>query len=252
MKKSSALVVLSGGQDSTTCLFWAKRNFDEVHAVTYDYGQKHRIELLAAAKVAEMAGISHNHEIVKVGSILRGSSPLVNRDQELDQYADMNSLPGGLEKTFVPGRNMLFATLAANHAYSLGITSLVLGVCQEDFGGYPDCRQVFIDAVERSIQLGFGYDDNDPFSSFMLYTPLMDLSKAESVLMAHKDELCWKALAYTHTSYDGAYPPVGKDHATLLREKGFYEAGLPDPLVLRAVREGLMALPETSNYNNHR
>ncbi len=243
---SAALVILSGGQDSTTCLYWALENFDRVSAVTYNYGQRHIRELEAATKIAEMAGIK-DHCIVNVGKILQGASPLVSGN-ELEQYQDMFSLPGGLEKTFVPGRNLLFLTLAANHAYARGIVNLVTGVCQEDYGGYPDCRQTFIDAACTAIRTGFGYDDRDPFSELEILTPLMDLSKAESVKLAHSMPECWKALAYTHTAYDGQYPPTGNDHATLLRAKGFFEAGLPDPLVLRAVCDGLMPLPQTANY----
>lgn len=249
--KTKALVILSGGQDSTTCLFWALARFDEVYAVTYDYGQRHVRELEAAKKVVEFAGYINEHQVISVGSILQGASPLVS-DNELEQYADMHSLPGGLEKTFVPGRNLLFLTLAANHAYARGIFNLVTGVCQEDFGGYPDCRQVFIDAAQQAIRLGFGYDDNDPFSKMQIHTPLMNLTKAESVKLAYSMPRCWHALAYSHTAYDGAYPPVGNDHATLLRAKGFFEAGLPDPLVMRAHREGLMELPPTSNYDKVR
>ncbi len=253
--KNKALVILSGGQDSTTCLFWACEAFEEVHAVTYNYGQRHVREIEAARKVFNMAQEAYgqdrvvSHSVVDVGPILEGSSPLVNSDTALEQYHGMYSLPGGLEKTFVPGRNLLFLTLAANKAYNLGALNIVTGVCQEDFGGYPDCRQIFIDAAALAIRLGFGYNNDDPFSRAKIITPLMDLTKAETVELA--DELgstCWEALAYTHTSYDGAYPPTGQDHATLLRAKGFFEADRPDPLVLRAWREGLMELPETTNY----
>lgn len=245
--EDKALVILSGGQDSTTCLFWAKERFGDVYAVTYNYGQRHIRELDAAKEVAIRAGVTE-HVILEVGPILQGASPLVNPQSSLEQYHDMNSLPGGLEKTFVPGRNLLFLTLAANHAYARGILNMVTGVCQEDYGGYPDCRRVFIDAAQQAIRLGFGYDDNDRFSEAKVHTPLMDLSKAASVHLARKLPGCWDALAYTHTAYDGQYPPTGNDHATLLRAKGFLEAGYPDPLVLRAVSEGLMALPETTNY----
>lgn len=245
--KTKALVILSGGQDSTTCLFWALERFDEVYAVTYNYGQRHARELEAAKMVVQIAGWVHEHSVLDVGPILQGSSPLVSGN-ELEQYADMHSLPGGLEKTFVPGRNLLFLTLAANHAYARGVFNLVTGVCQEDFGGYPDCRQTFIDAAQQAIRLGFGYDDNDPFSALTIHTPLMNLTKAQSVELAHSMPKCWQALAHSHTAYDGAYPPVGNDHATLLRAKGFFEAMLPDPLVVRAVEEGLMPLPTTENY----
>lgn len=251
--EGKALVILSGGQDSTTCLFWALRHFEQVYAVTYNYGQRHAVELDAAKEVVQIARDYRlpivEHVVQEVGPILQGASPLVNPTAQLEQYPDMYSLPGGLEKTFVPGRNLLFLTLAANHAYARGILNLITGVCQEDYGGYPDCRETFIFAAEKAIRFGFGVDDNDPFSELQIHTPLMNMSKADSVILAYSMPACWDALAYTHTAYDGAYPPVGNDHATLLRAKGFLEAGLPDPLVVRACREGVMEFPATSNYD---
>lgn len=245
---TSALVVLSGGQDSTTCLFWAKQSFDEVHAVTFNYNQRHSLEIESAKKIAEMAGVA-SHEVVDLGPILTGTSPLVSSN-DLEQYEDHASLPGGLEKTFVPMRNQLFLTISANRAYVLGTTNLVTGVCQEDFGGYPDCRRDFIDQLENAIAFGtFTGKDGAP-GRLTIHTPLMYLTKAQSVILALElgDE-CWSALGYSHTSYDGQYPPTGHDHATLLRQKGFEEAGFPDPLVLRAAYEGLMKAPATPNYD---
>lgn len=246
-----ALLVLSGGQDSTTCLFWALREGYEVHAVTFDYNQRHRIEIDAAKLVAKMGGVV-THEVIELGPILKGTSPLVS-DNDLEQYADHHSLPGGLEKTFVPMRNQLFLTLAANRAFVLGIDTLITGVCQEDFGGYPDCRRVFIDALATAGTLGTFTGQDGALGPLTILTPLMDLTKAESV------ELAWNltqegfnaygALAFSHTAYDGAYPPTGHDHATLLRAKGFEEADIPDPLILRAWCDHLLtSLPDTPNY----
>jgi 7-cyano-7-deazaguanine synthase len=206
----------------------------EIHAVTFNYNQRHSAELEAAEIIASRAGVA-SHEIIDLGPILKGTSPLVS-DNELEQYADMNSLPGGLEKTFVPMRNQLFLTLAANRAYVLGCRTLITGVCQEDFGGYPDCRRVFIDAVQLACNEGTFTGRDGAVGNLNIQTPLMDLTKAQSVDLAMRLPGCYEALAYSHTSYDGAYPPTGNDHATLLRAKGFVEAGVPDPLVLRAVR----------------
>lgn len=242
-----AVVVLSGGQDSTTCLFWAATQGLEVHTLTINYGQRHARELEAAAKVAALAGIPpERQEVLDIGPVLRGTSPLVS-GAELEQYADHNSLPGGLEKTFVPMRNQLFLTLAANRAYCLGTNIVITGVCQEDFGGYPDCRRVFIDALQAACNEGTF--NEGPQGLLQIHTPLMYLTKAQSVTAALGLAGCYNALAYSHTSYDGQYPPVGHDHATLLRAKGFIEAGVPDPLVLRAYAEGLMPLPDTPNYS---
>lgn len=239
---SKALVILSGGQDSTTCLYYALREHEEVHTITFDYGQTHSREIECAEEIALNAGVK-SHELVRLPEgILAGTSPLVNRSEKLEQYADWQSLPGGLEKTFVPNRNALFFVIALNRAYCKDIKNVYTGVCQEDYGGYPDCRSVFINAMEKAMELS-----NDRLIE--IHTPLMFLSKAETVKLARElGDACWNALAYTHTSYDGQYPPTGKDHATLLRAKGFAEAGEADPLVLRAWREGLMELPDTDNY----
>lgn len=245
--RSRAMVVLSGGQDSTTCLYWARKLYREVHAVTFDYGQRHYREVQAATQIADMAGLpAGTHHVVKLGPILKGTSPLVS-DEKLEQYKDHASLPGGLEKTFVPMRNQLFLTVAANRAFVEGINVIVTGVCQEDFGGYPDCRRTFINALQKASSLGT-FNSVAESLPLKIETPLMYLTKAKSVKLAMKLPGCYAALAYSHTSYDGAYPPTGKDHATLLRAKGFEEANVPDPLVLRAWQEGKMPLPETDNY----
>lgn len=244
-----AVVVLSGGQDSTTCLFWAAKQYRKVSAVTIDYGQRHAVELMAARRVFALAKATTPdvewgpHVTVPVGSILQSTSPLTS-ENELEQYADYHSLPGGLEKTFVPLRNQLFLTIAANWAVHWGSAVLVTGVCQEDYGGYPDCRRHFIDAVETAINRGLGLDDEVASASlFEIATPLMYLTKAASVHLA-REVGAYLALAFSHTSYDGQYPPTGKDHATLLRAKGFAEAGCADPLVARAFLDGLMACPD--------
>ena len=244
----SVLVVLSGGQDSTYCLYWAKQHFTQVKALTFNYGQRHKIEIGAACKIAQLAGIGDEHEILELGPILKGTSPLVSSN-ELEQYADHKSLPGGLEKTFVPMRNQLFLTLAANRAFVHDCDSIVTGVCEEDFGGYPDCRRVFIDSFEQTTSLGTFTEDSGFLNGFHIYTPLMKLTKAQTVLASLEIPGCYEATAYSHTAYDGAYPPTGHDHATLLRAKGFEEANVPDPLILRAVyADHLMKLPDTPNY----
>lgn len=252
MKK--ALVVLSGGQDSTTCLFWAKRNFDEVHVVTFDYGQRHKLELVAAVTVAALAQVA-SHEIIRVPNMLVSSSPLTS-NTELERYTDAEQMEQVIgdrrELTFVPMRNALFLTLAANRAEAQGIKAIVTGVCQMDNANYDDCRQVFIDATEYYINTALGHDHRGDKQGIKLVTPLMNLSKAETVDLAWSMDDCWAALAYTHTSYDGNYPPTDMNHANVLRADGFEKAGKPDPLVLRAHREGLMELPKTRNYDGYR
>lgn len=247
-----ASLVFSGGQDSTTCLYWALDRGYLVHPITFDYEQRHRRELEAARNILKLArrdypGQVQEHEILRLGAILKGTSPLVS-GADLQQYDDHNALPGGLEKTFVPMRNQLFLTLAANRAAVVGASALITGVCEADYGGYPDCRQAFIEALEHACNVGTFTGEPGAPKPLSILTPLMNLTKSEAVMMALRLRGCYAALAYSHTAYDGQYPPTGKDHATLLRAKGFAEAGVPDPLVLRAHGEGLMALPDTPNY----
>ena len=477
--KTKALVVLSGGQDSTTCLFWAKKMYDEVYAITFDYGQRHVIEIEAAMKVANLAGVQ-GHEIINVPNCLIGKSFLTDHSLPVEKFESFSQMEhhnaykeNKLDSSFVPMRNALFLTIAANRASILKCDAIITGVTAADFaeygefswewlggfidaeghfseinktstpnlrlsisqkdpellvrignwvkkqlpeikfstdlqnvyfgiqalrsmapyltphlhsphrrkqasrgeglimqeeaeltdayvtgfwegdgsyhaewvktrvarksgkdgktriakfdffqkdpiilekiqtylkrgylgqrhsqnniyylsvgdgplsskilkrfqkhfnvlgsfekivkwkhevglfaGGfnppYPDCTPDFILATQKAINEAL----KQPSQSFIkIETPVMFKTKAESVLWAKNDLLgCWDALAYTHTSYDGKYPPTDNNHANVLRAKGFEDAGLPDPLVIRAVIEGLMQYPQTDNYNSY-
>ena len=247
---TKALVILSGGQDSTTTLFWAKQRFAEVHAITFDYGQRHSIEIEAAKKVAELAGVA-SHEIVSLPGILKSTSPLTS-DNELERYADakqMEEVIGNrVELTFVPMRNTFFFVVAMNRAVALGCRNLVTGICQEDNANYPDCTEAFRSAFEDMANTSLGITATT--EEFQILATLMYLSKAETVHMATQLPGCWQALSFSHTSYDGKYPPTDKNHSNVLRADGFEKAGLPDPLVVRAFRDGLMDLPATPNYES--
>lgn len=259
-KSGGVLVVLSGGQDSTICLAWAVKYFgnEGVHAISFDYGQRHKRELMSAHVVAGLAGVL-SYEVIHLGpGLMRGTSPLLTGagqapgSEPLEQYQDfasMDAIIGNrVEKTFVPMRNALFLTVAANRAVCLGVHKLITGVCQADNANYPDCRESFVDMQAQTIREALGDD------RFMVLAPLMHLSKSESIgLMTGigLDRLSW--LAFTHTAYDGMYPPVGKDHASVLRAHGFEQANIPDPLVLRAALiDRAMELPSTPNYSPER
>lgn len=267
---SKVLVVLSGGQDSTTCLFWAKSRWDEVHALTINYGQRHARELEAATKIAAMAGVA-SHKIIDVQGVLVGRSPLVNPAEELEQYenaAQMDAVIGNrVELTFVPMRNTLFLTIAANHALAVDAFDLVTGVCQADNANYPDCRAGYVYELEQAFNasLGLPFDAPPEFKprmywagrpflenrSLRIWAPLMNLDKDLAIahVIKYLDADAWIALAHSHTAYDGSYPPSGKDHATVLRAASFEKAGVPDPLILRATVEGLVdEWPQTDNY----
>ena len=227
-KKVECLVLFSGGQDSTTCLYWAKERFKRVHAMTFDYGQRHQIEIESAKKIAQLAGVE-SHEIVDIAGMMKTTSPLVDLSGEISQYESVDELPGGIEPTFIPCRNILFLTLGANRAVIQGIKDLIIGVSAIDYGGYPDCRPKFIRSMEETLRHGLGMEIN-------IHTPMISLSKKDSVLLASKLSGCMEALAYSHTCYEGKFPPCSKCHACLLRMKGFEEAKIKDPLIERARR----------------
>ena len=215
MKKS--LVVLSGGQDSTTCLYWALNKFQEVLTITFDYGQRHRVELDAAKKIAQIAGVPNEIFPINTFEKLGGNS--------LTGKADVESTTsdGEFPNTFVPGRNLIFLTFAAAYAYQKGIKDIVAGVCQTDYSGYPDCRQNTIEALQVAVNLGMEYQ-------VKIHTPLMWMTKAETVHFA-KEVGALEALAWSHTCYNGKVPPCGNCPACTLRAKGFKEAGVKDPLI---------------------
>lgn len=228
-----ALVLLSGGQDSTTCLYWALDKthiFNGVRAISFDYGQKHKIEIQKAEEIALKAGVEW---ILLEAPKMYGTSPLVNSDEAVGNYNSVEELPEGIEPTFVPARNIIFLTMAVNFALSKGIYQIVTGVCQVDYGGYPDCRAGFISSMQSALNVGiFGhaYRHTNIHKQIKIHTPLMYLTKKEIVLFA-KDLNCIDALADTHTCYEGLNPPCGKCHSCLLRERGFKEAGIEDPLM---------------------
>ena len=258
MKINKALVVFSGGQDSTTCLGVALSRHALVETITFDYGQRHAIEMEAARRVVEFFVAETGRMIPSLHKdvlrTLESTSPLTS-DNELETYSDhasMEKIIGDrVEKTFVPMRNALFLTIAFNRAVAVGANVIYTGVCQADNANYPDCTIGFIMQMEAALNAALGYDRGDE-RYIPIVTPLMHLSKAESIRLAMDTPHTYDALAFSHTAYDGKYPPTGKDHASILRAHGFEEAGVPDPLVLRAAEEGLMDLPATANYDQVR
>lgn len=220
-ERKDALVVLSGGQDSTTCLYWAIERFGvgNVRAISFDYGQRHRIELDCARRVAEQAGVAQVCLPIDTFAALGGNA-LTDENINIKKLTDSAS---DLPNTFVPGRNLIFLTFAAAYAWQHGIHDIVTGVAQTDYSGYPDCREETMRALKKSLRLGMESD-------FDLHTPLMHLSKKETVELA-RDLGALDAMALTHTCYNGARPPCGECPACELRAKGFADAGVDDPLV---------------------
>jgi len=213
---TSALLLLSGGQDSTTCLAWSMERFEKIYTLSFDYGQRHRVELEQAKKIADLARVPN--EIFSLNLFDQLSKNALTH-QDIDIAAgDEKTLPS----TFVPGRNQVFLTIACMKAYQKGISHIVGGMCQTDYSGYPDCHEDFIKSIEKTSSLAMNRD-------FTIHTPLMNLGKAGSVkLMQKLGKLDW--LAESHTCYAGERPACGKCPACELRLKGFEEAGLTDPL----------------------
>lgn len=221
-----AVVVLSGGQDSTTCLYLAKRIGFDLHALSFAYGQRHRAELAAAREIAMKAGASWKVLDLRVlaelgdSALVDATKPIAGNGGRVDA-----EMPNGLPTSFVPGRNALFLTAAAAYAVKLGARDIYTGVCQTDYSGYPDCRDEFVKALERAVTLAM------PSSSgpLRIHTPLMYMTKAESVKLAKGLPGCWEALALSLTCYEGLRPGCGQCPACVLRAEGFAEAGERDP-----------------------
>jgi 7-cyano-7-deazaguanine synthase len=173
MKQEKAIVVFSGGQDSTTCLFWAMKQFGEVEAVTFNYGQRHSLELECAAQIAKEQNIKHH---VLDMSLLSQLAPNALTRSDIEIEAKEGQLPS----TFVDGRNLLFLSFAAVLAKQVGARHIITGVCETDFSGYPDCRDVFIKSLNVTLNLAMDYP-------FVIETPLMWLTKAQTWQLA--DEL---------------------------------------------------------------
>lgn len=207
MKKEKAVVVFSGGQDSTTCLFWALERFSEVEAVTFNYGQRHKLELDCAADIAKELNIKHH--ILDMSLLNQLAPNALTRDEIAIEQKE-----GELPSTFVDGRNLLFLSFAAVLAKQLGAKHIVTGVCETDFSGYPDCRDIFIKSLNVTLNLSMDYP-------FVIDTPLMWLSKAETWELADSLGAFDFVRERTLTCYNGIIADgCGDCPACRLRKKG--------------------------------
>ncbi len=209
MNRDTALVVFSGGQDSTTCLFWAKRQFKKVLALSFLYGQKHKKEVELAREIARKADVPFEvMDVSFIGDLGRNS--LTDATMSMDELKPADSFPN----TFVPGRNLFFLSIAAVYAREHGINHLVTGVSQTDFSGYPDCRDAFIKSLNVTLNLAMD-------EQFVIHTPLMWIDKAETWELA--DELgVLDVIRYeTLTCYNGIQSDgCGHCPACKLRREG--------------------------------
>lgn len=211
-KNDKALVLFSGGQDSTTCLYWAKQNFKEVYAICFTYGQRHSQEVENARKLASKANVSFRVLDTSVISQLASSS-LTDSSMQMDREKPADSHPN----TFVPGRNLLFLTFAATLAYDQGIKHIVTGVSEADYSGYPDCRDTFIRSANATLNLAMD-------RQFIIHTPLMWLDKKKVWQLADELGVFDIVKDETLTCYNGVMADgCGHCPACLLRNKGLEE-----------------------------
>lgn len=207
-----ALVVFSGGQDSTTCLFWAKKHFDKVYALSFTYGQKHAHEVDLARDIAREAGVNFHQMDASFISTLANNS-LTDQTIVMDQVKPADGPPN----TFVPGRNLFFLSIAAVYAREHGIRHMVTGVSQTDFSGYPDCRDSFIRSLNVTLNLAME-------EQFVIHTPLMWIDKCETWALADELGVLDLVRHRTLTCYNGV-PGDGCGHcpACKLRREGLEE-----------------------------
>lgn len=202
--------MFSGGQDSTTCLFWALNNFAEVEAVTFDYNQKHKSEIDCAVAITKELNVKHS---ILDMSLLNQLAPnaLTRDDIEISQAE------GELPSTFVDGRNHLFFSFAAVLAKQVGARHIVAGVCETDFSGYPDCRDIFVKSLNVTLNLAMDYN-------FVIHTPLMWINKAQTWGLADDLGVLDFVRNKTLTCYNGIISDgCGKCPACELRQKGLHE-----------------------------
>lgn len=214
----SALVIFSGGQDSTTCLYWALKEYDHVEAITFDYKQRHILELECAEAICKKLNIPQKTVNIDFLSTFHKNA-LTSDDVKVELTGGLNDLPS----TFVPGRNALFFTVAAAFAVSRGINTLVSGVCQTDFSGYPDCRDEFVQSQAETLTLAMG-------SKVIIKTPLMSLNKAQTFELADDLGALSSVIEDSHTCYEGDRTKLhawgygcGSCPACELRKRGFQE-----------------------------
>jgi len=211
--ENKAVLVFSGGQDSTTCLVDALQRYDSVDCITFDYGQRHSQEIAVAKTTAAYFGVK-NHKIINVDMLGELAISSLTRD---DIAVSEERMDNGLPNSFVPGRNILFMTLASIYAYQVGAKTVITGVCETDFSGYPDCRDEFIKSINKACNLGMDKD-------FEFETPLMWLNKAETWALAdHHDELDF-VQTQSLTCYNGLVGyGCGQCPACHLRNNGLAE-----------------------------
>jgi len=225
--KEKAVVLLSGGLDSTTCLAMADRAGHEIYALTIRYGQRHAAELRAAKRIAKAYRVKR-HAVLHIDLAAFGGSALTDRHQMVPKGRSLKAMGRGIPATYVPARNTVFLSLALAWAEALGAGHIYIGVNALDYSGYPDCRPAFIRQFERLSRLATKGGVTGAWRA-RVHTPLIRLSKAGIIRLGRRLGV---DTSITHSCYDPGKGgrPCGRCDSCLLRAKGFKEAGMADPI----------------------
>lgn len=220
--KTKVIVLFSGGLDSTTCLAIAKHNHDEVYALSFDYGQKHRHELNASQLIAKKMELN-GHKIVTLPTHIFQHSSLTNQSMTIpDHQLENSSIPS----TYVPARNTIFLSFGLAYAESIGATHIYIGVSQIDYSGYPDCRPEFIEAFQHMANLATKSGING--QKITISSPLINLSKAETIKLGLQHNVDYGQTVSCYRSNEQGQA-CGACDSCILRKKGFMDAGVIDP-----------------------
>lgn len=219
-----AVIILSGGLDSTTCMAAAQAEGYELYPLTFWYGQKQAIELEAAKKVAAYYEVADRHRIVDLNGVIKGSA-LTDADKEIPVHRGDEEMQAEVPVTYVPARNIIFLSIALSYSEAIGADAMYIGVNALDYSGYPDCRAEFIAAFQDVINKGTAAGAHG--AGIQIKTPLQFLSKADIVKLGSE---LGAPLQFSHSCYFGTDPSCGVCDSCLLRIKGFQEAGVPDPI----------------------
>jgi 7-cyano-7-deazaguanine synthase len=218
-----AVVLLSGGLDSATTLFWAKSQGYRAHCIIFDYGQRHKKEIASAVRVARAA--KSTCQIISI-RLPWGGSALLGRQGRLPQSRSVEQMVSGIPATYVPARNTIFLSFGVSCADAMGAEAVVIGANAVDYSGYPDCRPAYLKAIEKAARLGTRRGSLG--GKLKILAPLVRLTKAEIIRLGTGLKVPYDL---TWSCYEGGRKPCGLCDSCILRAKGFKDAGMKDPLI---------------------